>query len=193
MNDRTQVYLLFGFSAAGKTTLGQHLAEFLKYRWIELDVPNQNTEQALRNVDPVLGQTWRDFRDRCDATGLRDGLLKQVAQHSSLGVVAGFQSDVVLTPSQCRCLQEAHVGCSILVGDRTRLLEAFLAREQQTGRRLPAAHWQRHNMGQIDAMNGRACREFEVDVFDRNGERKLLTDLTAEIVNHQVLDGRVPT
>ncbi len=64
------------------------------------------------------------------------------------------------------------------------MLNAFLEREQQTESPLSEVHWQKHNRGQIDAMNQGSCREFEVDVFDGTGKRKSLPYLTKEIVNH---------
>jgi adenylate kinase family enzyme len=135
------VLFVLGPSGAGKTTLGQFIAEDLDFLWIEID--------AWLAPDPIdieeLRIEWDRFLNTGQAAELATALRMKASSKKASGIVLTFPSMVVFYPTHFMGLERTGINVVVLYGSQQDCLAAFLRRERILNRNLTEDYWKRHN------------------------------------------------
>lgn len=141
MTDSVPILFLFGPSGAGKTTLGQWVAEDQDFLWIEIDCWPECDGIDLAN----LRAEWDELWNHCQAGAIGNALRARVVSKGARGAILTFPSLVVFSALQLASLKQAGIRVLVLYGTQQDCLAAFLKRERESGRNLTEEHWRRNN------------------------------------------------
>jgi hypothetical protein len=61
-------------------------------------------------------------------------------------------------------------------------LDAFLSREQTTGRNLSRGHWEENNRLMFEFLGTEEAKQYAVPVFDDESRRRTLTEIEGDIL-----------
>ena len=68
-----------------------------------------------------------------------------------------------------------------MTGTEEQCRDAFLAREQQTGRGLGAQHWKQNNKAMFQFLKTEEAKEYSVACFEKNGSRRGVDQVLTEM------------
>lgn len=141
------VLFVLGPSGVGKTDLGDEIAAQLGFLHYDADAG------AARGIASVIVEMAL--------------LCKKAQEEHSSGVVLTFPSGFLPSSNDLLRLRPMGVQTAILYASAERCLAAFVEREKQNGRGLPAQHWidNNSNHGQFGQPD---YTEFRVETFDRD-------------------------
>ncbi|MGB8918732.1 MAG: shikimate kinase [Candidatus Sulfotelmatobacter sp.] len=177
MTVNTPILFVLGPSGAGKTTLGQWLAEDLHFLWIEID------QWLADGIDRAnLRPEWNEFWDRCQAGAIASTLRARVLNDGARGAVLTFPSLVVFSVQQLAVLEQAGIRVLVLYGSEEDCLAAFLKREKELGRNLPKEHWLANNSEVHKRLGDASYERYRLDGF-QSGQRLDRALLTAKVKN----------
>jgi hypothetical protein len=179
MTVNTPILFVLGPSGAGKTTLGQWLAEDLHFLRIEIDQwPADGIDRA--NLRPE----WNEFWDRCQAGAIASTLRARVLNDGARGAVLTFPSRVVFSVQQLAVLEQAGIRVLVLYGSEDDCLAAFLRREKESGRNLTEEHWRRNSCDTHKLLADSSYAPYRVTVFQagRFRDRAALVAVVRECV-----------
>jgi hypothetical protein len=137
---RCPLIFILGPSGAGKSTIGQWLAEDLDLLHTEVDRWPDGDGIDLAGIRAE----W-DLYLSGSIAPLISALRSCVWQAAKSGAVITFPGSLVLPPELITESREAGIITVVLDGSGAECLDAFLAREEATGRGLSGAHWIQNN------------------------------------------------
>jgi hypothetical protein len=120
--------------------IGQWLAEGLDLLHIEVDRWPDGDGIDLAGI-----RTEWDLYLGGSIAPLITALRSRVRQAAKSGAVLTFPGTLVLTPALIIASGDAGITTIVLYGSGAECVDAFLAREEETGRRLSADHWIENN------------------------------------------------
>ena len=160
MTVNAPILFVLGPSGAGKTTLGQWLAEDLHFLWIEID------QWMTDGIDRAnLRPEWNEFWDRCQNGAIASTLRARVLNDGARGAVLTFPSLVVFSVQQFAVLEQAGIRVLVLYGSEEDCLAAFLKREKESGRNLSDEHWRKNNCDTNKLLADSSYAPYRVTVF----------------------------
>jgi len=169
------IIFVLGPSGVGKSDLAKALARKLDYEFYEVD------QYPADGIDVHgLRREWDEFWLNVRPESLVDLLCGRAAAARKTGIVVGFPSMLTLRGAHLRALN-GKVRVVYLVGTEEQCRSAFLAREQKTGRRPDAAHWNRNNKAMFDFLKTPEAKPYIVAAFDDNDRRsteQILADIS---------------
>jgi gluconate kinase len=171
----SDIIFVLGPAGVGKSELSAALAKKLDYLFYEVD-----QYPAADGIDAAdLRNEWNKFYDHGVPEDLVDTLNRRARDAGNDGVVLSFPS-MVLAGDHLRALQ-GKVRVVYLTGTEEQCRDAFLAREQKTGRGLEAAHWERNNELMFEFLRTEEARMYSVAAFENDGSRRSVDQVLAEM------------
>ena len=161
----SDLIFVLGPSGAGKSELSQALAQMLDYEFYEID---QHPADGI--AEHKLRDEWDEFWLNGKPETLLDLLRERAQAAGKKGIVLSFPSMLILKGAHLRSLN-TRVRVVYLTGTEEQCRDAFLAREQKTGRGLDAAHWAGNNQSVFDFLNTNEVKPHTVAAFGQNGRR----------------------
>lgn len=169
----TEIIFVLGPAGVGKSELSRTLARNLDYEFYEIDQwPNADGIDLHR-----LRREWEDFLSHRPAA-LLDLLRERLNAAGKKGIVLSFPSMLILGGAHLRALN-GKVRVVYLVGTEEQCRNAFLAREQKTGRNLNAAHWDQNNKAMFEFLKTQEAKPYVVEAFDEVGLRRSVDQVVA--------------
>jgi shikimate kinase len=168
-------WFILGPSGVGKSSFGQYLAQEKNWLHLEIDqFPNDgiNIHQLREPCD--------NFYHKKDSSSLVAELTQRVTSQGKAGGVATFPGNFVLFQEHitaCRSL----IAIFYLYGSAEQCINAFLKREQETGRNLSLDHWMGNNYSTHPIMSDHIFEHNRVNVFTHEGSRRADLDVFAEL------------
>jgi adenylate kinase family enzyme len=165
MTHRPLIFIL-GPSGAGKSTVGQWVAEDLHFLHIEVDRwPHGDGIDLAR-----IRSEWNEYMSGSIGP-LTSALLSRVLQATRSGAILTFPGTLVLPPALIAASREAGITTVVLYGSAAECLDAFLAREEATGRRLSANHWIQNNYESYLRFSLPEYAPWRLPAFEPHGRR----------------------
>jgi hypothetical protein len=168
------VLFLLGPSGAGKSQLGKWLAEDLGFVHVEIDRFGEGDGIDLEG----LRREWDRFYHHSQPSDLARAARDRAA--GAAGAVLSFPGNLVLGPNQLEAAQNEGILTFILYGSGADCLDAFLARECQTGRQLPEEHWVAHSQSPYVLFSLPKFSRYRLMMFE-NSVRRTKAALLEEI------------
>ena len=165
MTDGPLIFIL-GPSGAGKSTIGQWLAEDLDFFHIEVDRWPDGDGIDLAGI-----RTEWDSYISGSTSRLVSVLRSRVREAAKSGAVLTFPGGFVPSPALIIASREAGITIVVLYGSGAECLDAFLAREETTGRRLSANHWIQNNSDSYARFSLPEYAPWRLAVFQSHGRR----------------------
>jgi gluconate kinase len=171
------IIFVLGPSGVGKSELSSALAKKLDYEFYEID------QHPADGIDEhKLRREWDEFWLNGRPEPFVDALRERAHAAEKKGIVLGFPSMLILKGAHLRGLS-GKVRVVYLTGTEGQCLDAFLAREQKTGRGLNALHWAENNQSVFDFLKTEEAKLHIVRAFDQNGRRnrqQVLSEMAGE-------------
>ena len=167
------ILFLAGPSGCGKSTFA---AEYLRgLGWVHLEIDRDGGNGIGEHE---LRKPWDRYYQGLDPAPLEAELTKR--RGAAPGIVVTFPSRFVLTPPRLTAASgRFHV--AYLFGLPQVCVRAFLAREAQTGRGLPASHWNENNSPVYDKLARPENKRYCVAAFAPDGSRRPPAEILADI------------
>ena len=155
-----------GPSGAGKSYLSEKLAERESLLWLEADV----WPPADGMLHHKLKVEWDRYFVNHDPMPLSHVLDQRATASNKAAVVVSLPGFPIL---RRRHIEAAHGIFRIVyfTGSPGQCLDAFLGREEATGRGLSIQHWTDNLRGFFDFLKSGEVAANTVTVFDQNGKR----------------------
>lgn len=179
--DQLPLFFITGPSGAGKSQSGVWLAEDLNFLHIEVDRWPEGDGIDLAN----LRIEWDTFLSSGNAEFLANKLCRIIKEGGKAGAVLTFSSLIVFQPHLIAQLASKGIAVVILYGSGAECLNAFLDRENKTGRRLPAEHWIVNNQNTYAEFSRPEYSQFRLPVFE-NGDRRSRAAIMDDIKTRSV-------
>ena len=178
--NNNNIWFILGPSGVGKTTFAEYLANHQNWLHLDFDRPRKPRGD---NVDRL--KMWKqldNFFFKFKKRPLLRAIRKKVAPLSdATGIVLSFPSDYVASPDHISAISD-YVKTFYLYGNRQLCLDAFLDREQTTGRQLGEEYWKEHNRAMYESLDSCGLHPWIVHAFHDNGDvRKSTETLFSEI------------
>ena len=140
MSQAAPVFLVFGPSGSGKSSLGARMAQEFKFQHLEIDrFPEDGIDlEALR-------PEWDAFWHRREALPLSQVVDGRAQAIGCRGAVLTFPGNAVPSPAHLAAASIVGMTPVILYGEVSECLSAFLMREKSSGRDLGESHWRLNN------------------------------------------------
>jgi shikimate kinase len=186
------IWFIFGLSGAGKSFLGDHLANDNNWLHLQLDTSEQNTAGVTIENIYELFNAWNMFKNN----HIPDQLIEKITWHykhnNKSGAVVSFPSVVMTIPKELELLKGS-VKIVYLYGEKPNCLGAFLQREA-VEHRLPqdtdsVAYWEECNKSMLYALTLPSFAPYIINAFHKNGERKT----AKKIINEAMKADRFPS
>lgn len=174
--NRQPIVFLLGPSGSGKTTLGRWLAEDLRFLHLEIDRWPEGDGIDLAG----LRAEWDAFLGSGQADNLAAAIRDRVSEAGRRGAVLSFSSMLLLDPDLIRAAERHGIRAFVLYGTAADCMQAFLNREQATGRGLDQEHWRRNNTHTYIAYSGTEFAPDRLEAFS-SGIPRGRHDLVAEV------------
>jgi shikimate kinase len=171
-----QTIFVLGPSGVGKSDLSKALAERLEFEFYEID------QRPKDGIDAHgLRDEWDEFYGSANPERLLNLLRGRIDTAGKQGIVLGFPGKLILNGSRLGSLK-GKVRVVYLAGREGQCLDAFLARERQTGRGLDALYWAHNNQSIFDFLRTDEAKPHIVLAFDERARRNT-EQVLAEIVS----------
>jgi hypothetical protein len=165
MTDGPLIFIL-GPSGSGKSTIGQWLSEDFDLLHIEVDRWPDGDGIDLAGI-----RTEWDLYINGSTSPLVSMLSSRVRQAAKSGAVLTFPGGLVPSSALIIASREAGITTVVLYGSDAECLDAFLAREEATGRRLRADHWIRNNSDSYALFSLPKYAPWRLAAFQPDGRR----------------------
>lgn len=170
------ILFVLGPSGSGKSTLASWVRNDLSFLHLEIDRFPEGNGIDLEH----LRKEWDAFWNGADPQPLAAALNDRALDTRARGVILSFPSGVVPTSSHITSAAQVGIQMLILYGTGAECLEAFLQREQASGRGLKADHWIRYNALAYAAFSLPSFAAHRLMMFE-NGRFRTRTALVAEV------------
>jgi len=172
---------ILGPSGIGKSSFGEYITQAKSWLHLEVDqFPNSDGIDIHKLREP-----WDRFFFKKDPQDLVDELTKRVTSEKRAGCIVTFPGGVVLSPEHIRMCRES-IGIFYLYGSAAQCINAFLAREEETGRCLSLEHWLTNNYETYLKMSNPAFEQSRVHVFTHTGNRRSHQDIFSELEKRNI-------
>lgn len=159
-----KILFLGGPSGSGKSSFASEYLTSLG--WIHLEIDQHPKDGITENK---LRAEWHDFYATHNPTSLHAELLRRADR--SPGIVLSFPGNLVFSPDHIRAAGN-HFCIAYLYGHPVHCLRSFLQREEQSGRRLPASHWDDNNRNVFGSLSCSIQHSFLINAFNPDGSRR---------------------
>ena len=173
-----KVLFLYGLSSTGKTTFGEYLQT--KRGWVFIEVDRYPPGRGDGIDASGLRDPWDHFLSTGECDQLLAELRSRVARAKAPGVIMCFPSRRELEKWHVSRIRNK-IGLIYFVGEEEYCVREFMAREKSTGRNLPLKHWHKNNRVLYEQLKDPGLKEYQVDVFNKDGTRKPIESLLQEV------------
>ena len=170
-----KIIFVLGPSGVGKSELSNALAQSLDYEFYEID---QHPADGIDEND--LRREWNEFWLYGRPEALVDVLRRRAQAAGKEGIVLGFPSMLILKGAHLGALN-GKIRVVYLTGTEEECRDAFLAREQNSGRALDVAHWEQNNKAVYEFLKTEEASQHCVAAFDGSGVRRKVEAVLADM------------
>jgi hypothetical protein len=170
---------ILGPSGSGKTHLAAHLGATPSYLHLEIDRFPHGDGIDIEGLRTEWDQLWCG----ASATPIAQVLTGRAQERRRAACVLSFPSGVVLPPSHISAAFQAGISVKYLYGSAAACIQAFEAREQETGRNLGVEHWLLNNSRSYLEMSRPDLVPFRVEVFATEGARPPVAEIAGDEKN----------
>lgn len=169
------ILFVLGPSGCGKSTLAGWASTDLNLLHIEIDrFPDDGIDlERLRNE-------WDAFWNHADPQRLITELRRRAQAAGFRGAILSFPSGVVPKHAQVAAAKAAGIRFVVLYGSGADCVDAFLKREEASGRKLNSDHWVANNAHSYAVFSLPTFRAYRLEVF-RRGRFRTRGELIAEV------------
>jgi gluconate kinase len=172
----TDILFVLGPAGVGKSHLSSALAKKLDYLFYEVD-----QYPAADGIDAAdLRDEWNAFYIHATPGALLGVLKERVQVAGKDRAVLSFPSMLILKGDHLRALR-GRVRVVYLTGTEEQCRDAFLAREQKTGRGLGAEHREQNNKAMFLFLETEEAKLYSVAAFKKDGSRRSVDQVLAEL------------
>jgi hypothetical protein len=174
--DMSTILFLGGPSGAGKSFFASHCVATWGWLHLEIDRFLEGDGIDLENIRSEWDEFWVHLRAR----PLHNSLLARAGP--SRKVVLSFPSNLIFSPEHLRAGQ-GYFAFAYLYGHPAHCLQAFLDREQATGRRLGAEWWNSNNHTTFGCLSLLFNHPLLIEAFTAGGIRRDPEQIYADVHN----------
>jgi hypothetical protein len=169
------VIFLLGPSGAGKSTLAAAIRDKFGALHVEID---RHPQDGI-DVEGLRAE-WDTLWIRGDARVLAIQIRSRTEVAAARGTVLSFPSGVILSDSQIVSALCEAITPVVLYGTRDDCLQAFLTREEVTGRNLTTDHWIANSSRSHVEFGAPRFAPYRVQAFS-SGSFRTIADIATEV------------